>query len=35
MDELFFSKVITLEGAFTTTAGPDGQWKEWNQLGDG
>jgi hypothetical protein len=38
MDELFFSKVITLEGAFTTpfrTAGPDGQWKVWNQLRDG
>ena len=36
IEELFFSQVMVLVGAFTTpfrTIGSDGQWKEWNQLG--
>ena len=35
MEELFSSRVIVLEGCFTTpfkTAGVDRQWKEWNRF---
>jgi hypothetical protein len=35
IEEVFLSKVFTLQGCFTTpftTAGVDGQWKEWNKF---